>query len=112
MEFNKLQGFLAVTSSLFTDEDYIFCGRPEIRLYARKEQDGIWWPAYSIAIKVGDEDDYDMGLIYQTTKETFFDVLHELINWMRDHEQGVTIYKDIWNLNEFFPDLNCPRERW
>lgn len=112
MEFKNLGNTLLVVSSLFTDEDYIFCGRPEIRLYARKEQDGEWWHAYSIAIKVGDEDDYDMGLIYQTTEETFFEVLHELINWMRDHEQGITIYENIRDLKNFFPDLNCPREYW
>lgn len=112
MEFRTLDNCLVVESNLFTDEDYIFCGRPYVVLYARKDGDGKWWKPYSIAIKVGDDDDYDMGLIYQANEDNFFDVLHELINWMRDHEQGITIYRDIWNLREFFPDLGCERERW
>ena len=44
--------------------------------------------------------------------DEFENVLHELINWMRDHEQGVGLHENIWNVYEFFPDCGCERTRW
>ena len=42
----------------------------------------------------------------------FFDVLHELVNWMRDHEQGVTYWDDVVSDNLFPEFRNAEREQW
>ena len=57
-------------------------------------------------------DDFDIGLVYKTNAGEFENVLHELINWMHDHEQGISIYDDILNIFDFFPDCGCERTRW
>ena len=59
-----------------------------------------------------DMDDFDYGLIYKTNPDDFINVLRELINWMRDHEQGIRIYESIWNVYDFFPDCGCERTKW
>ena len=58
------------------------------------------------------DDDFDIGLVYKTNADKFENVLHELINWMRDHEQGVGLHDNIWNVYEFFPDCGCKRTTW
>lgn len=106
---------LHVESNIYFDDSEYFCGRPYITLFAHKEQTN-WWKGCTIAIGIRDNDDFDVGLVYETDKEHFEDVLHELINWMRDHEQGMSFYEDIWDgvyygMN-FFPDCGCNRHRW
>ena len=63
-------------------------------------------------IQLRDDDDFDIGLIYKTNADEFENVLHELINWMHDHEQGISIYENIWNVYDFFPDCGCERTKW
>lgn len=95
----------------FGDKNFIFCGMPYVYLTAYKETDGFW-DNNSIGIAIHDKDDFDIGLVYKTDSKHFLDVLHELINWMIDHEQGISLYEKIWKPYDFFPDCGCERERW
>lgn len=103
---------LHVTSDIFFDEPVCFCGQTWIHLLANKEE-AIGWKPYTIAIGLRDEDDCDIGLVYEANKNNFEDILRELVNWMIDHENGITsvdkMYEDIF---EFFPDLGCERTYW
>lgn len=85
--------------------------RPYVFLAACKESD-FGWPPNSIGITIHDYDDFDMGLIYKPNEDYFTDVLHELINWMHDHEQGISLYEVLLKPFEFFPECNCERIRW
>ncbi len=73
-----------------------------------------WKSNSEIGIGIRDCDDFDIGLIYKPeTEKDFFNVLHELINWMRDHEQSISIYDELINNPfDFFPDLGVKREYW
>lgn len=97
-------------SNIYFDEK-VFCIRPYVFLSAFKNPDH-GWPPNSIGIAIHDYDDFDMGLIYKTNEDYFTDVLHELINWMRDHEQGISLYEVLLKPFEFFPECNCERIRW
>ena len=108
MLIEKVGVFLNVTSNIYFDDKECFCGRPYAYLAASKNR---LFDAIGIAIR--DNDDYDIGLSYTTNDENFTNVLHELINWMRDHEQGISSYEKMaCNTYEFFPDLSCKRKRW
>lgn len=107
--------YLSVESDIHFDEAYIFCGKPYVRLFAMKEKGLSHWGNYTIRIGIRDMDDYDVGYIYEPTEERFFDVLHELINWMHDLEMGLCLYNDYLEklkLDEFFPKLNCKKGVW
>lgn len=110
--FETVENYLRVKSSLFLDNYDGICGKPYVSLIAHKEETKYGWPANSIGIAIHDNDDLDEGLIYYTNEETFFDILHELINWMIDHENGVTCKNNIWDAFELFPDVGCERKRW
>lgn len=99
-----------VSSNIYFDER-VFCVRPYVFLVAFKESD-LGWPPNSIGIAIHDYDDFDIGLIYKPSDEHFTDVLHELINWMHDHGQGISLYEVLQNPFDFFPDCNCKRIRW
>ena len=111
MVINKRYSYLWVWSNIYFDDEQCFCGRPYISLVAHKEK-SLCWDAKTLSRAIHDNDDFDVGLIYKTDSENFENVLHELINWMRDHEQGRSIYMDIWNTFDFFPDCGCERSRW
>lgn len=111
MVINKGYDHLWVRSNIYFDDEECFCGRPYVSLVARKEK-ALCLDANTIGIAIHDNDDFDVGLIYKTDSDNFENVLHELINWMRDHEQGRSIYMDIWDTLDFFPDCGCERSRW
>lgn len=111
MVIEKRNNHLWVWSNIYFDDEECFCGKPYVSLMAFKEKTSCW-EANTISIAIHDNDDFDVGLIYKTDSENFENVLHELINWMRDHEQGRSIYMDIWNTFEFFPDCGCERKSW
>ena len=111
MVIEKKHDYLWVWSNIYFDDEQCFCGRPYVSLVAHKEK-ALCWDANTIGIAIHDNDDFDIGLIYKTDSEHFEMVLHELINWMRDYEQGRSIYMDIWNTFDFFPDCGCERSRW
>lgn len=102
---------LCVKSNIHFDYSESFCGRPYVTLLAHKKPINHW-NEYSIAIGIRDDDDFDIGLVYETDKEHFEDVLHELINWMRDHEQGISCCDELSDKMNFFPDCLCERKRW
>lgn len=114
MRIEKSGGCLSAESHIdFGDDNAIFCRMPYVSLLANK--DGLYgWKKNSIGIGIRDGDDYDVGLIYITDDNNFFDVLHELLNWMKDHEQGVSDYIEmIEKLYDFFPNYyGCTRELW
>ena len=112
MIIEKKHDHLCVWSNIYFDEKNVFCGRPYIFLTAYKEGTNYGWDANTIGIVVHDNDDFNIGLIYKSDSEHFEIVLHELINWMRDHEQGTSNYADIWKTFEFFPDCGCERSEW
>lgn len=99
-----------VYSGIYFDEN-VFCIRPYVFLVAFKDTD-LGWPPNSIGIAIHDYDDFDIGLIYKPSEENYDNVLHELINWMCDHEQGISSYEELLRPNEFFPDCGCERIRW
>lgn len=107
----KINDHLWVTSNIYFDNECCFCGRPYVSLIAYKDKNKFW-DANTIGIGLRDNDDFDIGLIYKTNADEFENVLHELINWMNDHEQGISIYDDILNIFDFFPDCGCERTRW
>lgn len=111
MNIKKYGNCLQVDSYIYFDETG-FCIRPRVHLLANKDKPLYRWNEYSIGIAVRDYDDFDMGLVYQTDIEHFDDVLHELINWMLDHEQGISLYKNLLDPFEFFPECKCKREMW
>ncbi len=112
MKFEKVGNYLWVTSNIYFDYEECFCGRPYISLSASKEFNSGWGSDNTIFIGIEDDDDFDTGLLYKCNSDNFIDILHELINWMRDHEQGISNYDDIWSILEFFPDCGCERVFW
>lgn len=112
MYIEKRADCLEVISYIDFDDKIYFYGMPYVHLLAYKENTKYGWNAYEIGIAVLDRDDYDVGLIYKTDNENFFTVLHELINWMRDHEQGISLHEQLLNPYEFFPDCGCERISW
>jgi hypothetical protein len=112
MEIEKCTHSLFVYSSIYFDDEEVFCRRPYIFLVANKEK-YLHWDSNTIGISIHDYDDFDKGLIYKTDDEHFISILHELINWMVDHEKGVSSYCDmIEDLYKFFPDYGCERVWW
>lgn len=96
---------LFVQSSIFLDDYTGICGRPYITLCAYKDVISKWHGPYEIYMNVCDHDDFDYGYVYKMhNEEEFFNVLHELINWMRDHEQGI-IYWDNIVYGKLFPEF-------
>ena len=112
MRIEKNNDYLTVYSNVYFNEEQCFCGRPYIRLIAFKKKIMKCWEVNSIGIAILDNDDFHIGLIYETDTKHFESVLHELINWMRDHEQGRSIYMDMWDVFNFFPDCGCMRKLW
>ena len=109
MKIEKNIDYLSVSAKLnFGYENCLFCGMPWVLLTASKEKTRFYG-ANTIRISVLDNDDYSLGLFYKTDDEHFFDVLHELINWIRDHEQGINSYNDLCEIFDFYPDLGCER---
>ncbi len=109
--FQKNQSeFLNVQGILYFDGKECFCGQPWINLLAYTEPSWCW-KTHQITIAIHDQDDYDIGFIYSPSKEKFFVVLHELINWINDLEHGIICYDDfIEDVEGFFPDCKCKRE--
>lgn len=100
---------LVVNGSIHFDYNFAFCGRPYTFLNAY-----CGWNSYQIGVGIRDNDDFDIGCIYTAeNKEQFFNVLHELINWMNDLEHGVCFWEEfIDDINGFFPECGCKKERW
>ena len=112
MEIQKNDVFLKANSSIFFDVD-VFCGRPYVYLVAFKEKNIYGWESYSIGIAVRDMDDFDKGIIYQANKENFETILHELLNWMVDHEKGISYTSTLLDKSfSFFPQLDCQTSIW
>ena len=88
-----MNDILWVTSNIYFDNECCFCGRPYVSLVAHKDRNEFW-DANTRRICLIDDDDFDIGLIYKTNADEFENVLHELINWMRDHEQGIGLYEN------------------
>ena len=103
--------WLTVTADIKFDNEICFCGHPRIFLLADYDNTH-WGNPYKIRVSLHDMDYYDVGFVYKSDKEHFFDVLHELINWINDLEHGICIYDDyVKDIDGFFPDyLGCERE--
>ena len=104
---------LTVSAQIKFDDETCFCGHPSVHLRTYYD-DFHWGNPYEIRVSLHDMDDYDVGFVYKSDKEHFFDVLHELINWINDLEHGICIYDDyVKDIDGFFPDyLGCEREWW
>ena len=105
---------LRVTGVLHFDNKYAFCGQPWIHLIAYKNAYDTMWKDCQICIAIHDQDDFDIGFVYSAEDDgQFFEVLHELINWMNDLEHGVCSWdKFIDDIEGFFPNCGCKQERW
>ena len=104
--------WITVWADIKFDDEECFCRQPSITLIAIYENPMSYWHKYDIAIGIRDEDDFDVGYIYKPTKEQFFDVLHELINWIHDLEMGCCCWDEFIKDQNFFPSLDCKREKW
>ena len=105
-KYHNIADRLSVISYIYFDNNECFCQYPWCHLVA-------WKLDRKIGIGIRDYDDFDIGLIYKPeTEEDFFNILHELISWMIDHEQGISIYDELINPFNFFTDLGIKREYW
>lgn len=111
MTIEKSNNRFRAVSGIHFDYEESFCGRPYIYLIGFRESFS-GWDANTIGIALRDDDDFDVGLVYQTDAEHFDAVLHELINWMNDHEQGESKFEALQTPLLFFPDCGCEREQW
>lgn len=104
--------YLTVTGLLHFDDKSVFCGQPWILLQTYKEPFASYINKYEIDVTICDYDDYDIGYAYRPkTEEEFFNVLHELINWINDLEHGVASYWDyIRDIKGFFPECGCKKK--
>ena len=111
---NYRNEYLDVTGVLHFDNKYAFCGQPWIYLVAYKNAYDTTWKDRQICIVIHDQDDFDIGFVYSAEDDKqFFEVLHELINWMNDLEHGVYSWDEfVDDIEGFFPDCRCKRERW
>ena len=109
----KIYERLFVQSSIFLDHYAGIYGEPYITLCAYKDSISEWYGPYEIYISICDYDDFRYGYVYKMrNEEDFFDVLHELINWMRDHEQGITYWNNAVD-RKLFPEFeNVERVTW
>lgn len=114
MRIEKSQKLLKARSYIdFGDENCVFCKMPFVYLVANYKDSSSGWKPFSIKIIIRDHDDFEYGMLYKTDEEHFFQVLHELINWMVDHEQGISdIGKLFHSPYDFFPDCGCEVELW
>lgn len=104
---------LIVQSLLFLDNHIGIYERPYITLSAYKDAISEWFGPYEIYINICGYDDFGYGYVYRMqNEEDFFDVLHELINWMRDHEQGITYWDDVISGNLFPEFKSAEMEMW
>ena len=103
---------LYVSGRLQFYDTQAFCGNVYIILIAFKDNSFFGWNANEIAIHIHDYDDLFEGFIYYPKSEQFFDILHELINWINDLEHGILYFDEIFpNIDNFFPKL-CERKRF
>ena len=108
----RINEHLVVQSSLNFYDNQCFCGKPYIYLTAYKDSSSYGWKENQIGISIHDYDDFFLGFVYYPEPEQFFDVLHELINWMNDLEHGILYFDEIFpDIDNFFPKL-CERKRF
>ncbi|MDT4370659.1 hypothetical protein RO865_17955 [Blautia faecis] len=107
---------LFVQSSIFLDNYTGICGRPFITLHAYKDAiSEEWYGPYEIYINIYDYDDFGFGYGYvyrMQNEEEFFNVLHELVNLMKDHEQGIIYWDDVISDNLFPEFKSAERVVW
>lgn len=104
---------LFVQSSIFLDNYTGICGRPFITLHAYKDAISKWYGPYEIYIHVCGYDNFGYAYVYRMqNEEEFFNILHELVNWMKDHEQGIIYWDDVISDNLFPEFKSAKRERW
>lgn len=104
--------YLSINANIKFDNEVVFCGKPRIILEAMYDKPFFSWNEYEIGVGIRDDDDFDIGHVYKPTKEQFFDVLHELINWIHDLEMGCCCWDEFIKDPNFFPNLDCEREKW
>lgn len=103
---------LIVQSLLFLDNHIGIYERPYITLSAYKDAISEWYGPYEIYMHVCG---YDFGYAYvyrMQNEEEFFDILHELVNWMKDHEHGITYWDDVISGNLFPEFRNAEKVMW
>lgn len=98
---------LHVQSDIFFDKPKGFIGNPHIDLLVNKYPPYRLHPFVSMCVR--DDKKIRYECIYIMGIKKFDEVIHELINWMIDHENGITEYERFKN-HEIFPDyLGCSR---
>ena len=98
---------IKVTSNIYFDIYIKFaCNQSYVNLIANKVYNYIM-------IEIINQDDLQIGYAYypeENNENNFFKVLHELINWMNDHEHGIIKFDDLFK-EDFLPNyLGCERE--
>ena len=104
---------LIVQSLLFLDNYAGICRRPYITLSAYKDAISEWYGPYEVYMYICGYDNFGYACVYRMqNEEEFFNILHELINWMRDHEHGITYWDDVVSGNLFPEFKSAEMEMW
>ena len=115
-DVSKTYERLFVQSSIFLDNHIGIFKRPYITLCAYKDAiSEEWYGPYEIYINIYDYDDFGFGYGYvyrMQNEEEFFNVLHELVNLMKDHEQGIIYWDDVISDNLFPEFKSAERVVW
>ena len=112
-DVSKTYERLFVQSSIFLGNHIGIYERPYITLSAYKDAISEWYGPYEIYMHVCGYDSFGYAYVYRMqNEEEFFNILHELINWMRDHEQGIIYWDDVISDNLFPEFRNAERELW
>lgn len=106
MIIEKQNELLTATSGIHLS-GYLLCGRPYVYLSTTKDSRR---EANTIYISILDDDDFDIGIVYYANSENFTKILHELLNWMYEHERDYTYVNELYNVYEIFPELGCKRK--
>lgn len=83
----------------------LFCGQPHMYLVIWRSEDN----KVKGSIGIGDNDDFDY---YQTFENPMPEQIHEMINWLKDHEHAeISLFTDIENYIEDISYILCPQWR-
>lgn len=114
-DVSKTYERLFVQSSIFLGNHIGIYERPYITLSAYKDAISEWYGPYEIYMHVCGYDNFGFGYGYvyrMQNEEEFFNVLHELVNLMKDHEQGIIYWDDVISDNLFPEFKSAERVVW
>lgn len=110
----ELKECIIATSSIYLGDIKNLAIQPCILMIAAKENPISGFEKYEINLKICESShifNY-REIVYKPRKDQFLGILHEILNWMNDVEDGVSFKYDVWNSVDFPPQLDCERDEW